>query len=114
MLKSAFFTSLCPKGSRRVVKLFWKSWLSGNYSLATNVMFNSHPDFIFSGPFLFPCSLGRPKNCVRERLRTHLFEWKLLKEYLVGVQKSTFFLVVGPQFLVKNDQILKSTFFTCL
>ena len=37
---------------------------------------------------------------------------KLLKEYLSWVEKSIFFQGVGPGFLVKNDQILKSAFFT--
>ena len=43
-----------------------------------------------------------------------LIRSKALKNNLSGVQKSTSFLVKGPGFLVKNDQILKSAFFTCL
>ena len=46
-------------------------------------------------------------------VRTHQFDWKLLKEYLCFVQKS-FFQGVSPRFLAKNDQILKSVFFSCL
>ena len=37
-----------------------------------------------------------------------------LKEYLYFVQKSTLLQGVSPGFFVKNDQILKSEFFTCL
>ena len=34
----------------------------------------------------------------------------ILKEYLLGVLKSTFFQRVSPGLWVKNDQILKSAF----
>ena len=68
-LKSAFFTCLCPWGSRRLVRLKWKSFLSANNALTKNFLFNSHPDFIFCGLFL----------CPWEPFRTHWFDWKLLR-----------------------------------
>ena len=114
IFKLAFFTCLCPWGSRRVVKLPWESILSANNALTKIFLFNSHPDFIFFGLFLCPWSLGRPKKCLRGRFETHWFDWKLLKEYLYFVQKSTFFQGVSPGFLVKIDQIFKLAFFTCL
>ena len=114
IFKLAFFTCLCLWGSRRVVKLPWESILSVNNALTKIFMFNSHPDFIFCGIFLCPLSLGRPQKCLRGRFQTHLFDWKLLKEYLYLVQKSTFFQGVSPGFLVKIDQIFKLAFFTCL
>ena len=39
---------------------------------------------------------------------------RLEAEYLYFVQKLSFFQGVSPGFLVKNDQILMSAFFTCL
>ena len=71
ILKLAFFTCLCPLGSRRVVKLHWESFLSANNGLAKTVLFNIHPDFIFFGLFFCPWSLGRPKKCLRGRFTTH-------------------------------------------
>ena len=52
--------------------------------------------------------------CLKERFLTHKFVWKLLKEYLSGFEKSTIFQEVSAGFLVKNDQILKSAFYTRL
>ena len=43
-----------------------------------------------------------------------LMRFEALKECLYFVQKSTFLEGVSPEFLVKNDQILKSAFLTCL
>ena len=71
ILKSAFFTCLCPLGSRGVEKLPWESFLSANNALTKNFRFNSHHGFIFFGPFLCACSLRRPKKCLRGRFRTH-------------------------------------------
>ena len=71
IFKSALFTCLCPQGSRRVVKLPWKSMLSANNAMTTNFLFNSQPDFIFCWLFLCPWSLGRPKKCLRGRFRTY-------------------------------------------
>ena len=71
ILKSAFFTCLCPSGSRRVEKLPWESFLSANNALTKNFLFNSHHGLVFCGLFLCPWSLGRPKKCLRGRLRTH-------------------------------------------
>ena len=96
-----------------MVKLLWESFLSANNALTKTFLFNSHPDFTLCGLFLCPWSLGRPKECLREPFRALRFDWKLLKEYLYFVQKSTFFQGVSPGFLVKNDQILESAFFTC-
>ena len=48
------------------------------------------------------------------RFQIYGFDWKVLKEYLLFVQKSTFCQGVSPQFWVKNDQIFKSEFFTPL
>ena len=42
------------------------------------------------------------------------FSDTLIQLEVYFVQKSTFFQGVSPWFLVKNDQILKSSFFTCL
>ena len=83
IFKLAFFTFLRPWGSRRVVKLPWESILSLNKALTKNFLFNSHLDFIFCGIFLCAWSLGRPQKCLRGRFKTNLFDWKLLKEYLV-------------------------------
>ena len=95
-------------------KIHWESFLSANNALTKNFLFNPHSDLIFCGLFLCPWSLGRPKKCLRGRFRTHWFIWKLFKEYLSGVQKSTFFQGVSPGFLVKIDQILKWAFFARL
>ena len=114
IFKLAFFSFLCPLGSRRVVKLPWELILSVNNALSKNVLFNSHPNFIFCGLFLCPWSVGRPQKCLRGHFQTHLFHWKLLKEYLYLVQKSTFFQGVSPGFLLKIDQIVKFAFCTCL
>ena len=43
-----------------------------------------------------------------------LIRLQAFKEYLYFVQKSTSFQRVSPEILAKNDQILKSTFFTPL
>ena len=47
-------------------------------------------------------------------LETLIIDWNLLKEYLYFVQTSTLFQGVSPRFLVKNEHILKSAFFTPL
>ena len=44
--------------------------LSANNAMATNFLFNSHPDFIFCRPFICLWSLGKPKKCLRGRFRT--------------------------------------------
>ena len=91
----------------------WESVLSANNAPTKKFLFNSHPDFKFCGLFLCPCSLERPKTCLRGRFQPHWFDWKLLKEHLYFVQKSTFFQEVSPEILVKDDHIFKSAFFTC-
>ena len=87
---------------RRVAKLPWGSFLSANNALKKNVLFNSHPDFIFCGLFLCPWSLGRPTKRLRGRFRTHRFDWKLLKEYFYFVQKLTLFQEVSPELFGKK------------
>ena len=42
-----------------------------------------------------------------------LIRLEAFKKILSGIQKSTFFQGVGPGFLVRNDQTLKSVFLTC-
>ena len=65
--------------------------------------------------YFFVCApLGNVRRFLKGRSRTHGFDCKVLKGYLYFDQKSTFFKGVSPGFLVKNDQILKSAFFTCL
>ena len=103
ILKSAFFTPLCPWGSWCVVKLLWESFLSENNALAKNVLFNLNPDFIFYGLFFCPWSLGRPKKCLGD-VFGHADS--------IG---SYFFQGVGPWFWVKKDQnFFNSTFVTPL
>ena len=89
--------------------------LSANNALTMKFLSNSHPDFIFCelslGYFLVPGPLGGLKSVLWDVFGT-LIRIKLLKEYLSWVEKSIFFQGVGPGFLVKNDQIWKSAFFT--
>ena len=91
ILKSAFFTCLCPKGSQSVAKRPLELFLNVNNALLKIFLFNSYPDFIFCGLILCPWSFGRSTKCLRVCFWTHWFNWELLKEYLYLVEKSTFF-----------------------
>ena len=70
IFKWAFFTCLCPEGSLRVKKLLWQSFLSGKNALSKTFLFLFYPKLIFSGLFLCPWCLGRPKTCVNGHFRT--------------------------------------------
>ena len=74
IFKSAFFICFCPKGSHRVKKIHWESFLSENNALTKNFLFNFHPDVIFCGQFVCPLSLGRSKNCLKGHFQTHLID----------------------------------------
>ena len=85
----------------------WESMLSPNNALTKNCLFECHPDFILCGYFFVPGPLRGIK------VSQGMFSDKHFRIF-VGGPKIDFFQGVSPGFVVKNDEILKSAFFTPL
>ena len=92
----------------------WNHFLSSNIVLTKIFLFNSHPDFIFCGSFFILGLLGGLKSVSGDIFGHTDSIGSFKKRIFVFRPKIDFLQGVSQCFLAKNDQILKSAFYTSL